>query len=252
MRQPGPLHAFYRADPGPPRPPGRDRRLRAKARLPVLVPAHPPAGLRLRAAVADRGRSSACSSSAPAPKRRGRGRPDGPAQRGRGCARPSASSLGRPRPPTGARSATGRRPRQRERAPARHRGAHLVGRQAAKQRGRSKPPGLLFSSSSTGARAELSQIGGGASRDDLTFMRRPKRLLRQPGGRREQTPAVPLCLRRTQARGALAAPGGRLTSTAPPVSGGASARLPALRNPHPERVTTQCPRAREKRGGGIP
>ena len=86
----------------------------------------------------------------------------------------------------------------------------------------------------------------------LDFHASSKALLRQPGGRREQTPAVPLCLRRTQARGALAAPGGRLTSTAPPVSGGASARLPALRNPHPERVTTQCPRAREKRGGGDP
>ena len=35
------------------------------------------------------------------------------------------------------------------RAPARHRGAHLVARQAGKQRGRSKPPGLRFSSSST-------------------------------------------------------------------------------------------------------
>ncbi|HEX2468601.1 MAG TPA: transposase [Solirubrobacterales bacterium] len=37
---------------------------------------------------------------------------------------------------------------RKRRAPARHRGAHLVGRQAAKQRGKSKPLGLLFSSSS--------------------------------------------------------------------------------------------------------
>jgi len=40
------------------------------------------------------------------------------------------------------------RHRPRRRAPTRHRGAHLVGRQAAKQRGRSKPLGPLFSSSS--------------------------------------------------------------------------------------------------------
>ena len=119
-------------------------------------------------------KSSAGSSLPPVPQQaRDEERPDG--RETRRCARPSASSLGRPRPPTDAASATGRRPRQRERAPARHRGAHLVGRQAAKQRGRSKPPGLRFSWSSTGARAELSQIGGGASRVDLTFMRRPKR-----------------------------------------------------------------------------
>ncbi len=52
VRQPGPLHAFYeriRARRGHQR---RDRRLRAKARLPVLVPAHPGGGLRLRAALA--------------------------------------------------------------------------------------------------------------------------------------------------------------------------------------------------------
>ena len=63
------------------------------------------------------------------------------------CARQSASWRPRPRPPTGARSPTGNE-RRKERARARHRGAHLVGRQAAKQRGRSKPLGLLFSSSS--------------------------------------------------------------------------------------------------------
>ena len=38
---------------GAPRPLDRDRRLSAQARLPVLVPAHPRRGLRLRAAVAD-------------------------------------------------------------------------------------------------------------------------------------------------------------------------------------------------------
>ena len=44
------------------------------------------------------------------------------------------------------------RRRRRERAPARHRGAHLQGRLSGKQRGRIKPQGLRFSSSSTGAR----------------------------------------------------------------------------------------------------
>jgi transposase len=38
---------------GPARPPGGDRRHRAQARLPVLVPAHPRGGLRLRAALVD-------------------------------------------------------------------------------------------------------------------------------------------------------------------------------------------------------
>ena len=85
----------------------------------------------------------------------------------------------------------------------------------------------------------------------LDFHASSKALLRQPGARREQTPAVPLCLRRTQARGALAAPG-EIDEHASPVSGDASARLPALRSPHPERVTTQCPRASEKRGGWDP
>jgi transposase len=49
VRQPGPLRACS----CPPRPPDRDRRRRQKARLPVLVPAHPRAGLRLRPTVAD-------------------------------------------------------------------------------------------------------------------------------------------------------------------------------------------------------
>jgi transposase len=63
------------------------------------------------------------------------------------CARPSASSPASERSPTSAPSPTGNGRRQR-RAPARHRGAHLMGRQAAKQRGRAKPQALRFSSSS--------------------------------------------------------------------------------------------------------
>ena len=67
---------------------------------------------------------------------------------------PSARSRHKPRPPTGARSPTGSEPKRRGRAPARHRGAHLVARQAGKQRGRTKPQRLRFSSSSTGARQQ--------------------------------------------------------------------------------------------------
>jgi transposase len=67
---------------------------------------------------------------------------------GKRCARPSASSPARPRPPTNAPSPTGSGRRRRRRAPARHRGAHLMGRQAAKQRDRTQPQVLRFSSSS--------------------------------------------------------------------------------------------------------
>ena len=59
-----------------------------------------------------------------------------------------ASSPTRPGPPTGAASATGTPPRRSATAPARHRGAHLMARQAGKQRGRTKPQRLRFSSSS--------------------------------------------------------------------------------------------------------
>ncbi len=41
VRQPGPLQAFYDRIRAAPRPPRRDRRRRAQARVTVLVPAHP-------------------------------------------------------------------------------------------------------------------------------------------------------------------------------------------------------------------
>jgi transposase len=107
-----------------------------------------------------------------------KGTPRGHGRPGRRCTPRSASWRRRPRPPTGAASATGTPPRRRERAPARHRGAHLVARQAGKQRGRSKPLGPLFSSSSTDAHRKLSQRGGNASSEGLTFMRRPFRASR--------------------------------------------------------------------------
>ncbi len=170
----GPDPRLLRAGARTARPPGRDRRRGAQARLPVLVPAHPRGGLRLRTAVADR------EEAAPArdPRRRAepQGRPhrdlrDPPAD----ARRPSASSPSRPRPPIGAASATGRPPRRRERAPARHRGAHLVGRQATKQRGRTKPQRLRFSSSSPAPTETLRKEEVDQSSEGLTFMRRPRR-----------------------------------------------------------------------------
>ena len=53
VRQPGPIAALLRAHQSPARPLDRDRRLGAQARLPVLVPAHPRRGLRVRPALAD-------------------------------------------------------------------------------------------------------------------------------------------------------------------------------------------------------
>jgi transposase len=149
VRQPGPLRAFY-------------ERIRARRghQVAIVACARKLACLFCCLLSAEEdyafaqpsltAKSCACSRSAPeqghsrAPRR-------GPLRPGRGCAPRSANSPPKPRLPTSARSATGMRPRRRERAPARQRGAHLVGRQAAKQRGRSKPPGLRFSWSSTGA-----------------------------------------------------------------------------------------------------
>src|SRR5204862_6641499 len=59
----------------------------------------------------------------------------------RGCAPQSARSRRRRRPPTVERSPTGTPPRRRERAPARHRGAHLVGRQGGQAARQVQAPG---------------------------------------------------------------------------------------------------------------
>jgi transposase len=146
VRQPGPLHAFY-------------ERIRARRGHQVAIVAYARKLARLFWCLLTRSEDYAFaqpSLTAKKPRllelRAGektlKGAPTGTfatRQRMRAAER---GSLSRGRPPTDAASATGMQPRQRERAPARHRGAHLVGRQAAKQRGRSKPPGLLFSWSS--------------------------------------------------------------------------------------------------------
>jgi hypothetical protein len=87
------------ARPLTPRPLRRDRRRRQKARVPVLVPAHPRAGLRLRAAVTDRARSCGASRSPPAPPTTTR-QPAGVWAPTSGCAKPNASSPSRPSTPT--------------------------------------------------------------------------------------------------------------------------------------------------------
>ena len=140
VRQPGPVRAFYERI--------RARRGHqvaivacARSSWSFLVPAQPLAGLRLRAAVVDAEEAPPARACRRRPKQaRDEERPMAGNAATAAKAERAEALLGRLRPPTDAASATGRRPRQRERAPARHRGAHLVGRQAAKQRGRSKPP----------------------------------------------------------------------------------------------------------------
>ena len=111
--------------------------VRAQARLPVLVPAQPRRGLRLRAAVADARRSCAGSSLPPAPQASA-----GQERRrlaANAAMRKAERELARQAEVAYRRTVADWQQAQGRRAPARHRGAHLVGRQAAKQRGRSKP-----------------------------------------------------------------------------------------------------------------
>ena len=96
------------AHPRPPRPPDRDRRRRAQARVPVLVPALARRGLRLRPALADRQEDAPprARRRRPAPARRPRRLV---AQRTR-CATPNATSPHRPSTPTRTPSPTGKPP----------------------------------------------------------------------------------------------------------------------------------------------
>ena len=130
-----------------PRALGRHRRLRAQAGVPVLGPAHPRGGLRLRPALADPQEAAAARADRRRPALRARGR-TGSGTPTRPSARPSASSQPRPRSPTPAPSATTTPPKPTKRARARHRDAHLQAVKAASSAARPQSQTLRFSSSS--------------------------------------------------------------------------------------------------------
>ena len=108
----GPDARLLRARARAPRPPDRDRRRRAQARRAVLAPAHPRAGLRLPAPVADAQEAPRRSNCAPAPS----ATPDDATSPPRTPtasapnANASASSPNKPRSPTADSSPTGRPP----------------------------------------------------------------------------------------------------------------------------------------------
>ena len=104
VRQPGPIRAFYQRIKGAPRPPGRDRRRGAKARLPVLVSADAIRGLRLRPALVDP------KEAAPARDPRRRSEPQGDPHRQMGRRRCDARGRARRR-----RAGRGRLPPHRRR-----------------------------------------------------------------------------------------------------------------------------------------
>src|SRR5207244_12520355 len=89
------------------------------------------------------------------------------------------TSRARPSAPTSAPSPTGRPTRW---VRARHRGAHLKGRQAARQRGRPKSPSDLRFSSSVTRTHPHSRTGARSDPDDLTFIRRAKQKRKQGVG----------------------------------------------------------------------
>lgn len=136
-----------RAHGRPPRPPHRRRRSRAQAGGARLAPIEPRRGLRLPTPV---GRAA---QAAPAGAENGRAARESvrPGHHRSGAAggstSSSASSHGRQSSPTSGSSTTGSG-RGHETVRVRHRGAHLLGRQSGKQRGRSQPHPLRFSSSS--------------------------------------------------------------------------------------------------------
>jgi transposase len=68
VRQPGPAARLLRADPGPPRPPDRGRRLGAQARRALLAPADQAGGLRLCAALAHQEEAAPARAPGGAPK----------------------------------------------------------------------------------------------------------------------------------------------------------------------------------------
>jgi hypothetical protein len=128
-----------------------------------------------------------------------------------GCERPSVSSRRAPRPPTSGWSPSGSARRRRDRrAPARHRGAHLVGRQAAKQRGKTKPQVLRFSSSSPAPTRSLT-LAEPISRPPPATPRARKRAesSRQTADRPRTAPQEPICRPRASPRTRSANPNPR-------------------------------------------
>ena len=120
----------------------RDRRLGAQARVPVLVPALPRRGLRLRPTLADG------QEVAPAGDHRRRAAPARQPRRlvdqHQHARTPNATSPAKPNTPTRRPSATAKPPARR-RARARHRGAHHNSPRRAKPRGRPQAPDVCTS-----------------------------------------------------------------------------------------------------------
>ena len=143
VRQPGPVARLLPAHPRPPRPPDRDHRRRAQARVPVLGPALAPTGLRLRPALADR------QEAPPAGDHRRRAalaRPPAASGSPTACsATPNSTSPAKPSTPTRRPSATAKPPARSRRARARHRGAHHNSPRRAKPRGRPQAPDVCTS-----------------------------------------------------------------------------------------------------------
>jgi hypothetical protein len=125
------------AGPRPARPPGRDRRQRPQARMPLLVHAHPRRGLRLRPTVTDQEKAP--------PPRAHRRRPQAQGTTAiwstndamRQAERALAS---RPNSPTAATSPTGKQPARQRRARVRHRGTHLESPRRAKAAWQTRAP----------------------------------------------------------------------------------------------------------------
>ena len=154
-----------RARPRAPRQPDRDRRRRAQARRAVLAPAHPRAGLRLPAPVADpqeapRPRTARRRPAAPRKPRPWRPRtPTASAP----TANASASSPNKPKPPTAGSSPTGRQP-HRQGAPPRldFHPCKSSGATAPRSRPGGRPQGRRWAKSPTESHASAATYRRGA------------------------------------------------------------------------------------------
>ena len=168
--QPRPVACLLPAHPRPPRPPDRDHRRRAQARVPVLGAALAPTGLRLRPALADRQEAPAPGDSLPA-HRAGKtaaasGSPTASSET------PNSTSPDKPSTPTPRPSATAKPPGRSKRARARHRGAHHKSPRRAKPRGRPQAPDVCASLRQSLAPTRTIPQEATASNPHLTFIRR--------------------------------------------------------------------------------